>query len=96
MVNAASLQLAASVIGPLSIQQGQTFSAGNPRAITRSNPFHLRPMSGFLIARVTQHHAIVIESVQITFPPFILAHLLSPCCPIASMSILLPSYEWDW
>jgi hypothetical protein len=38
-------------------------------------------MSGFLIARVTQHHAIVIESVQITFPPFILAHQLSPLLP---------------
>jgi hypothetical protein len=35
-------------------------------------------MSGFLIARIAQHHAIVIERVQIAFLPFILKHQLSP------------------
>jgi hypothetical protein len=38
--------------------------------------FHFRPMSSFLVARIAQNHAVLIERVEITFLSSVSAHLL--------------------
>ena len=34
----------------------------------RGDTFHFGPMSGLLVARITQHHAVIIERVQVLHP----------------------------
>lgn len=49
------------------VQQRQALPARDRGEIVRSDPFHFGSMSSFLVARITQDHAVVIESMQVTF-----------------------------
>ena len=53
------------------IQERETLAARHRRPIIRGNGFHLRSMGSFPVARVTYHHAVLIEGMQITFLSFV-------------------------
>jgi hypothetical protein len=69
--------LARAVILVALVEQSEAFSARHGSAILRRDTFHLCPMSGFLVARITQHHAVIIESVQVTLNSFVQAHCVT-------------------
>jgi hypothetical protein len=48
------------------VQQRLALPARHRCAIISGDPFHLGPMSRFFVARVAQHHPVVIEGVQVT------------------------------
>jgi len=62
---AASLCFLSSLVAL--IQQRQALPARYRGAIVRGDPFHFSPMRRFPVARVAQHHAIVVEGVQVAF-----------------------------
>src|SRR5260370_37371111 len=47
------------------VQGRQALPACHLGAIIRANPFHFGPMSSFLVAGVTQNHAILVQSVEV-------------------------------
>jgi hypothetical protein len=53
-------------LSPDSSDLGPTFPAGHGTRILRSDALDLRPMSRFTISRITGHHAVLIQEVQIS------------------------------
>src|SRR5207302_6733233 len=46
--------------------------------VFRGDSCHVGPMGGFLVARIAQHHAVIIEGVQVTFPSLVPGHWPHP------------------
>jgi hypothetical protein len=53
------------------VQQRQALPAGHRGVIIGRNPFHFGPMRGFLVARVAQDHAVLVQGMQIALLSFI-------------------------
>jgi hypothetical protein len=58
------------------VQQGQARSARYFGVVVRGDTFHFGPVGGFLVARVAQNHAVVVEGVEVTFASFVFGHFL--------------------
>jgi hypothetical protein len=56
------------------VQQRQALRARDGGAVLRGDSFHFGPMSGFLITRITEYHAVLVEGVQVTFPSAVARH----------------------
>src|SRR5579871_1759737 len=71
---AAGLLACRSFLANALMKQCQAFPARHRGVILRGDPFHFRPMSRFLVARITQHHAVRVESVEVTLVSSISGH----------------------
>jgi hypothetical protein len=69
-------KLVSSLVGP--VQERQASPARHGVAIIRGDPLDLGSMSRFLVAWIAQHHAIVVESVQVAFLSLVFGHPWRP------------------
>lgn len=52
------------------VQQSQALPAGYRGAMFRGDAFHLGSMSGLLVARIAQDHAVCVQGMEIVFLSF--------------------------
>ena len=74
--NPASRPLIPSPIAVM--QQRQALPARHRGAIIGGDSFHCGPMCGFLVAGVTQNHAVLIQGVQVTSLSLVPGHRARP------------------
>lgn len=56
------------------VKDGQALPTRDGSAILRGDVLHLRAMSRLPVARVTEHHAVLIEGMQVAFLSLVPGH----------------------